>query len=124
MILIQMLVVITALMILYFVLSRVNSHSSRAWKKIMLIFLALAMVVAVLFPEITNQIANFMGVGRGADLLLYTLTLGFIIYVLNSYIKRQDDQDKLFRLARKVALLEADEKYNLESLNSKIKKKS
>jgi hypothetical protein len=124
MILIQMLVVITALMILYFVLSRVNSHSSRAWKKIMLIFLALAMVVAVLFPEITNQIANFMGVGRGADLLLYTLTLGFIIYALNSYIKRQDDQDKLFRLARKVALLEADEKYNLESLNSKIKKKS
>ncbi len=122
MILIQMLVVITALMILYFVLSRVNSHSSRAWKKIMLIFLALAMVVAVLFPEITNQIANFMGVGRGADLLLYTLTLGFIIYVLNSYIKRQDDQDKLFRLARKVALLEADERYNLESLNSKIKK--
>lgn len=123
MILIQILVVLTAVMILYSVLSRVNSHSSRAWKKILLIFLAVAMVVAVLFPEITNKVANFMGVGRGADLLLYILTLGFIIYVLNSYIKNQDDQDKLFRLARKTALIEANEKYNIVDINIKRKKK-
>ena len=91
----------------------------------MLIFLALAMVIAVLFPEITNQIANFMGVGRGADLLLYILTLGFILYVINSYINSQDDQDKLYRLARKTALIEANERYDIARFKTiKNKKKS
>lgn len=62
-------------------------------------------------PDLTNKAAHAMGVGRGADLLFYLLTLVFLTYATNEYLNKQEDRDRLFRLARKVALLEADARY-------------
>ena len=107
---IQIIVIIVAIVILLTVLGSRQSHASRAWKKIALIILAVLMVIAVLSPDLTNRAANLLGIGRGADLLLYLLTLSFIGYVLNGYIHQQKDKDALYRLARKIALLEAEEK--------------
>lgn len=110
---IQLVVIIIALVILLNVLGRKQSHAAQAWKKIALSLLAVAMVVAVLFPNTTNRAANFLGIGRGADLLLYLLALAFIGYVLNTYLRQQRDRDTLYRLARKVALVDANERYNI-----------
>lgn len=50
----------------------------QAIRRLMLIgFVGLA-VVAVLFPGLLTQVAQFVGVGRGADLLLYGLTITFL----------------------------------------------
>lgn len=114
MIIIQLIVIASAIFIIYYVISRINSHTARAWKKILLILLAFAMIIAVIFPELTNKIANFLGVGRGADLLVYILTMGFILYVLNSYVKEQEDKDKLHRLARRIAIIDANERYGIK----------
>lgn len=113
MIIIQLIVVIVALGLVFFVLGGHQTHASRAWKKIALCLLAVAMVVAVLFPETTNKAAHIVGVGRGADLLLYTLALAFIGYALNNYIHQQREKDTVHRLARKVALLDANERYGI-----------
>ncbi|HMH69935.1 MAG TPA: DUF2304 domain-containing protein [Candidatus Saccharimonadales bacterium] len=113
-IIIQIAVIIMALTLLLSTLVGRQTHAARAWKKIALCLLACAMVVAVLFPDITNQLAHLVGVGRGADLLLYVLVLAFIAYALNSYIHQQREKDVLYRLARKVALLEANEQYNIK----------
>lgn len=113
MMIIQVIVIIVAVVIMLFVLGGRQTHASRAWKKIAFCLLAIAMVVAVLFPNITNQVAHIVGVGRGADLLLYALALAFIGYVLNTYLHQQRDKDTVFRLARKVALLDANERYNI-----------
>jgi len=106
-ILIQILVIFVALAVIGSVLIGKQSHSARAWKKIALSLLAIAMVIAVLFPDTTNKIANIVGVGRGADLLLYILTLAFIGYALNNYLHQQHQRDELNRLARKIAIIEA-----------------
>lgn len=108
---VQAVVIIAAVILLFFALTGQQTHAARAWKKIALCLLAMAMVVAVLFPEMTNELAHFVGVGRGADLLLYVLTLAFIIYVLNTYLHQQKEKDALYRLARKVALLDAADRY-------------
>lgn len=108
--LIQIIVIIVAIIILFTVLGNRQSYSARAWKKIGLSILAVAMVVAVLFPDTTNTIAHLFGIGRGADLLLYLLTLAFIGYVLNDYLRQQRDKDTLYRLARRLALIEASTK--------------
>ena len=110
---IQAAVIIAAIVLLVSVLGGKQTHAARAWKKIAVCLLAVAMVVAVLFPETTNEAADFVGVGRGADLLLYVLTLAFISYVLNSYLHQQREKDTLYRLARKVALLDATERYDI-----------
>jgi hypothetical protein len=100
--------------VLFFGLGERRTHIGRAWKKIGLLLLVIAMVVAVLFPDTTNGLAHLVGVGRGADLLLYIVTLAFIAYVLNSYLHQQDEKDALYRLARKVAILEANERYSIK----------
>ncbi len=110
---VQLIVILVAVGVLFVTLGGRQSYSSRAWKKIAIVLLAIAMVVAVLFPDTTNQIAHLVGIGRGADLLLYMLTLAFIGLVLNNYIHQQRDKDTVYRLARKVALLEANERYGI-----------
>lgn len=110
----QLAVIVTALAILFLGLSGRHTHVGKAWKKIGLCLLVVAMIVAVLFPDITNELANLVGIGRGADLLLYVLTLAFIASALSSYLQQQSEKDALYRLARKVALLEANTRYKLD----------
>jgi hypothetical protein len=110
----QIAVIIVAVGIVFFGLSGRKTHLASAWKKIAIFLLAIAMVVAVIFPNTTDALAHAVGVGRGADLLLYVLTLAFITSVLNSYIRQKDEHDALFRLARRVALLDANERYNIK----------
>jgi hypothetical protein len=69
------------------------------------------MIVAVIFPGETTLVAHLVGVGRGADLLLYLLTLVFIGYVINNYLNKQREKETLYKLARRVALLDAHERY-------------
>lgn len=104
---IQGVVIVVALSIVISVLAGRQTHAARAWKKVALCLLAFAMIIAVLFPDTTNVLAHAVGVGRGADLLLYLVTLAFIGYVVNNYVHQQKDKDVLYKLARKVALSEA-----------------
>lgn len=112
-IILQIVVVVVAFSLLFFALGN-RTHAGRAGKKLALCFLAIAMCVAVIFPQTTTEVAHLVGVGRGADLLLYILTLVFIGYVLNNYLHQQKDKDVIFRLARKVALLEAEKRYKIK----------
>lgn len=118
--LIQVIIVAAALLLAFYALNRRNTYSGKASKKIALVLLALAMIVAVLFPNMTTIVANMLGIGRGADLLLYSMVLVFIFYVLNNYLKQQDQRDMLFRIARRLAIMEARERYKQNlSKNSK-----
>ena len=112
-VLIQILVIAAAVFVIVRTLGTRSSHSGKAWKKIGLLLLALAMIVAVLFPEATNITARAVGVGRGADLLLYATVVAFIAYVLNDYLKGQEHRDTEVRLGRKIAIIEANERYNI-----------
>lgn len=48
------------------------------WRAYVLLVLAAA-VLAVLFPNALTLVANTVGVGRGADLLLYILAVTFML---------------------------------------------
>ncbi len=66
-------------------------------------FVALALV-AVLFPPFLTQVARVVGVGRGADLLLYGLTVTFLGYVAASYRRLREMEHQVTVLARELAL--------------------
>jgi small membrane protein len=58
--------------------------------RIILIFLIFTGLIFVIFPWITIRIANFIGIGRGTDLLLYLfifLCLYMFIYLLSELNK-------------------------------------
>jgi hypothetical protein len=84
-----------------------NAIRFQASKKIALAAFAVLCLVSVAAPDITNRLAELVGVGRGADLLLYLTVLGFLFVAVNTYLKFKDYDARLTRLARSVALEEA-----------------
>ena len=89
------------------------THGVNAWKKLLFAALLVVVVIAVLFPAMVNRTANWVGVGRGTDLVLYGLAVAFGFYVVNQYLQGQDARAELHRLARRIALVEAAERYGL-----------
>jgi small membrane protein len=64
--------------------------------------------VAVLFPERTDVIANYMGVGRGVDLITYMFEVAAIFILIHYYTKFVELQRQLTTLTRELASLKAD----------------
>jgi hypothetical protein len=91
------------------ILRKRNSRNGQtsASKKLLLGLFAVGFVISVMFPEFTTVVANKLGVGRGADLVLYLLVLAFVFFTLNVYLKFRDARYQLGELARWVAVTEA-----------------
>lgn len=116
MILIQTILIVAFLVILGRFLVNPNSYQMKAWQKIFAIMFFLAAIFSVLLPDDLNTVAHFVGVGRGADLLLYLLTLAFIFLVFHLYIGEKQNQRLLVSLARRVAIIDANQSPNNQSL--------
>jgi hypothetical protein len=108
--LIKIVLIALILVILGYLLLNNTNQKVRAWNKIFFFIFLLFSILAVIHPDFTNQIAHFLGVGRGADLLLYGLTVSFIFVTIIIYIKFKAMEDKITSLARKIAILESKEK--------------
>jgi len=64
----------------------------------------LAAAVAVWRPDLTTRVAQFLGIGRGADLLLYALALAFLAALFYFYRKSRQLEGDITRLVRHIAL--------------------
>lgn len=90
-----------------------TAHSVSASKKLAFLFFVVVVVVAVLSPALVSTVANLVGVGRGTDLVLYLLAVMFCFYVVNDYLRAQDSRAQIHKLARRIAVLEALERYGV-----------
>ena len=108
MILIQIILIVAFVIVFVRLMSAMGSSRTNAYKKLSLLLFIVAAIVSVLFPSLLTSLANLVGVGRGADLLLYGLTLVVIFQLLNGYIKDKQEQQRFVKLVRKVAILEAE----------------
>jgi len=102
-------ILITAILatLLYFLTNRNASHT-RAGVKLGILTLIVFAVGVVMFPGAATNLANRVGVGRGADLVLYLVTVAFLFFIISYYIRSKDEQKRLVTLARKIAILEAE----------------
>ena len=113
MILVQLLLVGAFLVLFFVALRSRTAHGVSASKKLGFLLFLLVVVVAVISPALVSSVANLVGVGRGTDLVLYLLAVMFCFYVVNDYLRSQDARAQLHRLARRVAVLEALERYDI-----------
>lgn len=84
-----------------------NTVRFQAGKKVLLLLFVLLGVVAIARPAYVTALANAVGVGRGADLLLYVLIVAFLFVVLNVYLKFKDADAREAQLVRALAVTEA-----------------
>lgn len=80
----------------------------QAGKRIGLVAFAALNVYAVLRPNDVTWVANRLGVGRGADLVLYVLVIAFMLGMLNFYLRFKTMDRRLTELARTIAIREAE----------------
>lgn len=99
---------IAAIVLVAFALTRATSGARRqALRRLLLVGFVLAAALSVIFPGALTRLANSIGVGRGADLLLYALVIAFLSYVATSYRRTSALSRQITVLARQVALLTA-----------------
>lgn len=76
---------------------------------IVVVLLILAVAgAAVLFPQQTDVIANWAGVGTGKDLIIYLVQVLLLFLAVHFYTKSVDHQRQIAQLVREMALLRAE----------------
>jgi hypothetical protein len=60
--------------------------------------------VVVARPEVTTTVAQFLGVGRGADLILYAAVITLLILVFQLHVAHHKLERQLTELVRREAL--------------------
>jgi hypothetical protein len=90
-------------LLVYLLRSRTNAKA-KAWVKVGYVGFVIAAVYAILRPNDTTVLANWLGVARGTDLLEYTLIIVFVFTTMSTYLRFKELELKYARLARAVAL--------------------
>lgn len=103
----QWLLVIAFIFVGFYLLKARRSANQQAIRRLFIVVALVAGLLAVLFPHYTNVLAGLVGVGRGADLLLYAFVVFGLFYAVYQY-RRQLWQEKVNTdLARALTLTQA-----------------
>lgn len=79
----------------------------QAMRRILMVAFMLAAASSVFFPQVWTWAANLLGIGRGADLLLYLLVLVFFGFVASTYRRFRTMEKEVTELARQLGLANA-----------------
>jgi len=74
--------------------------------------------VAVISPETTDLVAKWVGVGRGADFVIYLSIVGMLFVLVHYYAKFVELQRNVTQLARELAILRAEMEQQLPPRSS------
>ena len=77
---------------------------SLAFRRIGFLVVMTGCLLAVVSPAIVSRAANFMGVGRGTDLVLYVFVVASLFIWIGLYRRLHDMEERFVDLARQIAL--------------------
>jgi hypothetical protein len=80
-----------------------------AVRRLLIIAFAMFAVLTILFPGVLTRVANLVGVGRGADLLLYATVLVLLGFLALQEARTKAAEKRTTYLARRLALDEAEQ---------------
>ena len=79
----------------------------QAIRRLGLLLFVVGAAASVIFPQVLTELANAVGVGRGADLLLYALVIAFLSYISTSHRRMNRMSRQITLLTRQITLSEA-----------------
>lgn len=102
---IQILLILAAIIVLLVYFNRIRS---RLLDRVLFFVVAMLGVVMVIRPDWANDVAHFLGVGRGADLVVYLGITGLAFLWLGLYTRQREMDVRLTELARRLAIMQAE----------------
>jgi small membrane protein len=103
---IKVILLIPLLLLIIFYLPKLGN---RTFYRLTLIGISLVGILFVLFPSLTDRLAHFVGVGRGADLVTYLFIVFFFLAGITLYSKIRKLEADQTEIVRKIAVLRAEE---------------
>nr|WP_256478266.1 DUF2304 domain-containing protein [Corynebacterium stercoris] len=103
----MVLIIATIALAVYFFQNRKKANA-KAWVKIGFVVLIVAAIWAILRPDDVTVLANWLGVDRGTDLMLYVLIIAFFFTTISTWTRFREQELRYARLARAVALQNAE----------------
>jgi hypothetical protein len=86
-----------------------SGQRTQALRRLGLLLLLALVVYSIIDPSKTwTGLARALGVGRGADLILYGLAIAFFGFVVTTYKRFRAMETRYTRLARRIALDESE----------------
>lgn len=79
-----------------------------AIRRILVVLFAVGAAFSIFFPGLLTELANFLGIGRGTDLVLYAMVVSFLVFMATTYQRFRQLEISLTRLSRRVALDDAE----------------
>lgn len=108
--LIQLILILIILAIIFHSLSQWRSRKIGRLAFGLWLLLWLAALIIVVFPKLTSWLANLVGIGRGADLVIY-LALIAAFYLLFKLLMRLEKMEKdISKIVRTLALRDDNDK--------------
>lgn len=104
----QWILALALLLVGLYLLKAQRSASQQAIRRLFIIIALAAGFFAVLFPNYTTVVASYLGIGRGADLLLYAFVVFALFYVVHQYRRQLWQQKVTTDLARALTLAKAE----------------
>lgn len=93
-----------AIVVAAFFMLRGGGARHQAIRRILTLLFIVAAASSVFFPQIWTALANLVGIGRGADLLLYLTVLFFLGFLATTYRRFRHLENDVTELARQLAL--------------------
>ncbi|GAA0278516.1 DUF2304 domain-containing protein [Cryptosporangium japonicum] len=106
--LIQFLLLLSVVAVLFYFVRSQHGVRLQASKRLAFIGFLIFTAYAVLRPNDVTWVAHKVGVGRGADLVLYATVVAFVFVVINFYLRTREMERRITELARAVALRDAE----------------
>ncbi|WP_425956294.1 DUF2304 domain-containing protein [Xylanimonas sp. McL0601] len=105
--LIQILLVVAVIALLFLLARSTADARHQAVTRLAIGLFVVAALLTILWPHALTRVAQYVGVGRGTDLLLYALVILFVAQVARSHRRNNDLERKITVLARELALAQA-----------------
>jgi small membrane protein len=88
----------------FILISNLRRLRSAVIDKLIILVIIIAGMIFVIFPDLTNRIAAYLGIGRGADLVFYLAIVGLGYVVLILYAKIRKLENQIIQIIRNEAL--------------------
>ena len=85
------------------------SSRYRTYQRMSVIFFYLFLAYLILFPKVADKVAQFFGIGRGVDLIIYLAIAILSLIVAVLYAKVKMDERAITKIVQEIAIIEAKE---------------
>lgn len=100
--------IILLLPLLGLILFFIPRLKNRTFYRLFMIIVAIAGVLFVVFPSAADKLAHIVGVGRGADLIMYVSIMFFFVAGIILYSRIRKIEAEQTELVRKIAVQRAE----------------